>query len=456
MFARAPVLPRCRGRRRRWPAARPGAGTQSLTPGPFRRFNQRGRRQPQRWTAPPATSVAARNRRPLAARRAIPRIFHGGFCPVAAYEVSAVLFRLTCSNGGSSRLTTEWRMFSVPGNRAPAPEPHRPVRRQSNGSRSCGGCCQFARPIVWRRFWAWPRPPASVACSPYSLRWGYARRDCHPRASRSLRLPICRSRRPPTGPSWSRPGRSESAAPIWRSSTATTAGTAQPPRLIIGHESLGQVAEAAAGSGFAAGDLVVGIVRRRGHGGVVLAVERARAGDWRGTRTNSWRGYTERGDQGPARLRLGALPHSSRVPGGRRSRPRHPRRAAPTGHRRARPGTTSKRSVAGRVGAREGAHHRCRADRASRRPAVGSAWRRHLVVDVVPEGRKPDAVRGLGARISTWATGRSGRRSGHHHRVQRRAAGAAGGGPTARPPADHVPDRGFRGRGGVHRGPGAR
>src|SRR5579875_2456053 len=33
-------------------------------------------------------------------------------------------------------------------------------------------------------------------------------------------------------------------------------------RLVIGHESLGEVIEAPAGSGFAAGDLVAGIVRR--------------------------------------------------------------------------------------------------------------------------------------------------------------------------------------------------
>ena len=42
-------------------------------------------------------------------------------------------------------------------------------------------------------------------------------------------------------------------------------GSAPPgqDRLIIGHESLGRVAEAAPGSGFRTGDLVVGIVRRR-------------------------------------------------------------------------------------------------------------------------------------------------------------------------------------------------
>src|SRR5436190_3644840 len=33
-------------------------------------------------------------------------------------------------------------------------------------------------------------------------------------------------------------------------------------RLVLGHESLGRVAAAPAGSGFAAGDLVVGVVRR--------------------------------------------------------------------------------------------------------------------------------------------------------------------------------------------------
>jgi glucose 1-dehydrogenase len=41
---------------------------------------------------------------------------------------------------------------------------------------------------------------------------------------------------------------------------------AAPPgqdRLIIGHESLGRVAEAAVDTGFRTGDLVVGVVRRR-------------------------------------------------------------------------------------------------------------------------------------------------------------------------------------------------
>ncbi|HXZ76790.1 MAG TPA: glucose 1-dehydrogenase [Streptosporangiaceae bacterium] len=59
-------------------------------------------------------------------------------------------------------------------------------------------------------------------------------------------------------------------------------------RLIIGHESLGQVAEAAPGTGFAAGDLVVGIVRRPDP----VPCPACAAGDW-DMCTNGQ--YTERG-----------------------------------------------------------------------------------------------------------------------------------------------------------------
>jgi threonine dehydrogenase-like Zn-dependent dehydrogenase len=59
-------------------------------------------------------------------------------------------------------------------------------------------------------------------------------------------------------------------------------------RLIIGHESLGQVAQAPPGSGFAAGDLVVGIVRRPDP----APCSACAAGDW-DMCTNG--GYTERG-----------------------------------------------------------------------------------------------------------------------------------------------------------------
>jgi threonine dehydrogenase-like Zn-dependent dehydrogenase len=59
-------------------------------------------------------------------------------------------------------------------------------------------------------------------------------------------------------------------------------------RLIIGHESLGRVAEAPPGTGFGAGDLVVGIVRRRDP----VPCPACAAGDW-DMCTNGR--YTERG-----------------------------------------------------------------------------------------------------------------------------------------------------------------
>ena len=59
-------------------------------------------------------------------------------------------------------------------------------------------------------------------------------------------------------------------------------------RLVIGHESLGQVAEAAPGTGFEAGDLVVGIVRRPDP----VPCAACAAGDW-DMCTNGK--YTERG-----------------------------------------------------------------------------------------------------------------------------------------------------------------
>ena len=59
-------------------------------------------------------------------------------------------------------------------------------------------------------------------------------------------------------------------------------------RLILGHESLGRVAEAPAGSGFAPGDLVVGIVRRPDP----VPCPSCAAGEWDFCRNG---GYTERG-----------------------------------------------------------------------------------------------------------------------------------------------------------------
>jgi glucose 1-dehydrogenase len=70
-------------------------------------------------------------------------------------------------------------------------------------------------------------------------------------------------------------------------------GSAPPgqERLIIGHESLGRVAQAPPGTGFRAGDLVVGIVRRRDP----VPCPACAAGDW-DMCTNGQ--YTERGIKG--------------------------------------------------------------------------------------------------------------------------------------------------------------
>lgn len=62
-------------------------------------------------------------------------------------------------------------------------------------------------------------------------------------------------------------------------------------RLIIGHESLGRVIEAPAGSGFAAGELVVGIVRRPDP----VPCPSCAAGEWDMCRNGR---YTERGIRG--------------------------------------------------------------------------------------------------------------------------------------------------------------
>ena len=71
---------------------------------------------------------------------------------------------------------------------------------------------------------------------------------------------MCRSRPLRKARCWSRRSRSASAAPIARSSRASTARRRRrSERLILGHESLGRVVEAH--DGFAKGDHVVGIVR---------------------------------------------------------------------------------------------------------------------------------------------------------------------------------------------------
>ena len=172
---------------------------------------------------------------------------------------------------------------------------------------------------------------------------------------------------------------------------------AAPPgadRLVIGHESLGRVSEAPAGSGFSPGDLVVGIVRRRDP----LPCAACAAGDW-DMCTNGQ--YTERGIMGrhgyaseryrihpehlvtvdPALGTLGVLLEPATVVAkawdhiekiGRRST-WAPRKVLITG--------------AGPIGLLA---------------ALLSVQRGYdtYVVDLVTEGRKPDMVRRLGAHYS--------------------------------------------------------
>ena len=95
-------------------------------------------------------------------------------------------------------------------------------------------------------------------------------------------------------------------------------GYGTPPsgaeRLIIGHESLGEVLEAPAGSGFAPGDLVVGIVRRPDPAPCPACA----AGEWDMCRTDSFgeRGIVRLHGYGSERWRVEpdfAVPISSRL-----------------------------------------------------------------------------------------------------------------------------------------------
>src|SRR5689334_10873148 len=86
-------------------------------------------------------------------------------------------------------------------------------------------------------------------------------------------------------------------------------GSAPPgqDRLIIGHESLGRVAEAAPGTGFRPGDLVVGIVRRRDP----VPCPACAAGHW-DMCTNGQ--YTERGSGSGRRSSPPSRPRSPTPP----------------------------------------------------------------------------------------------------------------------------------------------
>ena len=125
-----------------------------------------------------------------------------------------------------------------------------------------------------------------------------------PGVANSARLDdVADRRRRRTARSWCARWRSACAAPIARSSPATTAAT--PPgeqRLVLGHESLGRVEEAPAGRGFAPGDLVVGIVRRPDP----VPCPACAAGEWDMCRNGRYveRGIKERHGYGAEQFRI--------------------------------------------------------------------------------------------------------------------------------------------------------
>jgi threonine dehydrogenase-like Zn-dependent dehydrogenase len=161
-------------------------------------------------------------------------------------------------------------------------------------------------------------------------------------------------------------------------------------RLILGHESLGRVREAPDDSGFVPGDLVVGIVRRPDPVPCACCAR----GEWDFCRNGR---YTERGDQGAPRLRLGALARRAGVRGAPRPGARGRRRPSRADERR-RQGVAADRADrrTGVLRRAPRARDRRRADRAAR-GAAGRAARYEIhVLDQVTEGPKPDLVARLG------------------------------------------------------------
>ena len=220
-------------------------------------------------------------------------------------------------------------------------------------------------------------------------------------------------------------------------------GSAPPgqDRLIIGHESLGRVAEAAPGTGFGAGDLVVGIVRRRDP----VPCSACAAGDWDMCMNGQ---YTERGIKGrhgyaseryrihpdylvtvdPGLGLLGVLLEPTTVVAKAWDH------IEKIGHRAAWAPQTVLITGAGPIGLLA---------------ALLATQRGYqtYVLDRVTEGRKPRHGPPPGGHLCSWRSSRrGGRGGGHHHRVHRVRAYAAGSRPAECPPPDNVPHRGFRGR----------
>ena len=167
-------------------------------------------------------------------------------------------------------------------------------------------------------------------------------------------------------------------------------------RLILGHESLGRVAEAPEGSGFAAGDLVVGIVRRPDP----LPCPSCAAGEWDFCRNG---GYTERGIKalhgyGSERWRIDPEFAVKLDPGARRARRAHgadhDRRqgvGADRPHHGAR-ARSSRTACSSPAPGRSASSPRCSRSSAATRSTCSTAAR---------TGRKPELVRALGATYHT-------------------------------------------------------
>ena len=145
----------------------------------------------------------------------------------------------------------------------------------------------------------------------------------------------------------------------------------EPPpgesKLIIGHEGLGEVLEAPAGSGFRAGDLVVGIVRRPDP----VPCPACAAGEWDMCRNDQFaeRGIVRRHGYGSEQWRVEpdfalAIPHGA----GRAGRAARADVGAGEGVGPGRPDLTARV-----LSPRPGAGHRRRPDRAAGVPVGGAA-----------------------------------------------------------------------------------
>ena len=261
------------------------------------------------------------------------------------------------------------------------------------------------------------------------------------------RSPTCRSRRPDDGPILVQ----TQAIGICGTDLEIISGDygSAPPgqdRLIIGHESLGRVAEAAPGTGFGAGDLVVGIVRRRDP----VPCPACAAGDWDMCMNGR---YTERG----IKARHGYASERYRI---------HPEYLVAVDPALGTLGVLLEPTT---VVAKAWDHIEKIGRRAAWAPekvlitgagpigllaALLATQRGYqtYVLDRVTEGRKPEMVRRLGATyFHSGDLGEAAAEADIVIECTGHCADAARGRPAARPLPDHLPHRRFRGRRRGHR-----